>query len=99
MTDTNDENDRSMREISHTNPYTGEVAGRLLSRGPTVVADGGERPSERQPAATDSTDRSGTDRQMKNVSHTPPNGTEDANDVFERGREYGREREEGTTDV
>jgi hypothetical protein len=98
MTRTNDENDRSMGEISHTNPYTGEVAGRLLSRGPTVVADGGTRPSERQPAATDSTDRSGTDRRMKDVSHTPPNGTEDANGVFERGREYGRDGE-GSTDV
>jgi hypothetical protein len=97
MTDTNDDTDRSMGAISHTNPYTGEVAGRLLSRGPTVIADGGARVAERQPAATDPNDRA-ENRRMKDVSHTPPNGTDDANDVFERGREYGRNAE-GTTDV
>ncbi|WP_247002189.1 hypothetical protein [Halosolutus gelatinilyticus] len=63
-TDTTD----TMAGVSHTNPYTGETAGRLFSRGPTVVTDGGERSnasrssSERgsdagepvgQPAATD----------------------------------------------
>jgi hypothetical protein len=39
------------------------------------------------------TDRSDTDRgtddeTLADVSHTPPNGTEDANRVFERGGEH-----------
>ncbi|RKD98028.1 hypothetical protein [Halopiger aswanensis] len=34
---------RTMADVSHTNPYTGETTGRLFSRGPTVAADGGER--------------------------------------------------------
>lgn len=33
----------TMGEISHTNPYTGRAAGQLFTRGPIVVADGGER--------------------------------------------------------
>ena len=64
-----------MKEISHTNPYTGETASQLFSRGPTVAADGGR-------ADADGEEESKT---MKDVSHTPPNDSEDANRVFERG--------------
>ncbi|WP_306052597.1 hypothetical protein [Natronococcus wangiae] len=100
-------NEQSMGDVSHTNPYTGETAGRLFNRGSTIVADGGRprssdqasdghRSSDRQPAATDPVDRSGN-RTMEDVSHTPPDGAEDANEVFERGHEHGRER--GDADV
>ncbi|NKE34781.1 hypothetical protein GWG54_02925 [Natronococcus sp. JC468] len=98
MNRTNDTNadDDSMRAVNHTNPYTGETAGRLFSRGPTVVADGGRRNGDDEnPAATDP--RSESDRTMKRVDHTPPQGTDDANDVFERGNEHDRDR--GATDV
>ncbi|ELY95638.1 hypothetical protein [Natrialba taiwanensis] len=77
---------QELGEVSHTNPYTGETAGRLFSRGPTVVTDGGE------PAATDPESRSRTGSgddsmdTMRDVSHTPPNDSDDANRVFERGR-------------
>ncbi|WP_323172286.1 hypothetical protein [Natrialba sp. PRR66] len=94
---------KAMGEVSHTNPYTGETAGRLFNRGPIVAADGGERTSGsrlsedrgssgRQPAATDpeSHSRRGSasdsTETMRDVSHTPPNDSDDANRVFERGR-------------
>lgn len=77
-TNTTDTPDRSMHNVSHTNPYTGETVGQLFSRGPTVVTDGGER------AATDP-DNVNT---MEDVDHTPPHDADDANDVFERGSEH-----------
>ena len=73
--DATDRSRQSMDEISHANPYTGETAGQLFSRGPIVVADGGE-------ANTVDDTQSST---MKDVSHTPPHGAEGANAVFERG--------------
>ncbi|WP_049921381.1 hypothetical protein [Halopiger djelfimassiliensis] len=82
MTD-NDTTD-TMAEIDHTNPYTGETAGQLFSRGPIVVADGGERAAaDSTPADDDDGDRKQT---MKDVPHTPPHDADDANRVFERGR-------------
>ncbi|WP_254761547.1 hypothetical protein [Natrinema marinum] len=76
----------TMADVSHTNPHTGETAGRLFDRGPTVAADGGTDRSER--TATDSngrTDDEPTDT-MADVDHTPPQDAEGANRVFERGR-------------
>ena len=88
--------DDSMRTVSHTNPYTGETVGRLFSRGPTVVADGGRRGgADENPAATDP--QSDADDTMKQVDHTPPEGADDANEVFERGNEH--DRDPGVTDV
>ena len=74
--DSDNANGRTMDEVSHTNPYTGETVGQLFQRGPTVVADGG-----RADAVTDEE----TNRTMSDVSHTPPNGSEGVNRVFERG--------------
>ncbi|OIB56030.1 hypothetical protein [Natrialba sp. SSL1] len=81
---------QKMGEVSHTNPYTGETAGNLFNRGPIVATDGGE------PAATDPESRSRSRSQrksdaetMRDVSHTPPNDSDDANRVFERGRDTG----------
>ncbi|GAB3029050.1 hypothetical protein [Natronobiforma cellulositropha] len=73
---------QTMKDVSHTNPYTGESAGHLFSRGPVVAADGGHEEADgtRQ-----------TEQTMKDVSHTPPYGSSEANRVFERGgREHGR---------
>ncbi|ELY96731.1 hypothetical protein C482_15191 [Natrialba chahannaoensis JCM 10990] len=77
---------QKMGEVSHTNPYTGETAGNLFNRGPIVATDGGE------PAATDPESRPQRKRDrdtetMRDVSHTPPNDSDDANRVFERGRD------------
>ncbi|WIV68687.1 hypothetical protein QQ977_00395 [Natrialbaceae archaeon AArc-T1-2] len=68
-----------MREISHTNPYTGETLGQMFSRGPTVAADGGRADANANAAPAD-------EQTMSDVSHTPPNDSEGANRVFERGR-------------
>ena len=80
------ENDtpETMADVGHTNPYTGETAGRLFSRGPTVATDGGE---PRKPTATDRNGRT-ENRTMKDVDHTPPKQAADANRVFERGSEH-----------
>ncbi|QRV14169.1 hypothetical protein [Haloterrigena salifodinae] len=90
----NETTSETMANVSHTNPYTGETVGRLFSRGPTVVADGGTDGRERD--ATDSSER--TDEQsndtMADVDHTPPQDAEDANRVFERGRDHPVEDEE-----
>ncbi|THE63288.1 hypothetical protein D8Y22_19190 [Salinadaptatus halalkaliphilus] len=88
MTD-NDTTDR-MADISHTNPVTGERAGRLFERGPTVVADGGEE------ATTDAAGRTETTQTetMADIDHTPPQAADDANRVFERGRNYPVEEDE-----
>ncbi|MFA9426269.1 hypothetical protein [Natronorubrum sp. A-ect3] len=86
------ENDTSetMADVGHTNPYTGETAGQLFSRGPTVATDGGE------PSATDRNRRTES-RTMKDVDHTPPKQAADANRVFERGSEH--EDEDAVEDV
>ncbi|MCU4972987.1 hypothetical protein OB955_09560 [Halobacteria archaeon AArc-m2/3/4] len=89
MSETNDTNAtdrRTMKDVSHTNPYTGESAGHLFTRGPVVAADGGRSGAEMdesEAAADDGTEAQ--TRTMKDVSHTPPNDAEDANRVFERG--------------
>ena len=90
----NNETD-TMADVSHTNPYTGETAGRLFSRGPTVVADGGtdEAEADAERAATDSNGNGRTADEptnadtMADVDHTPLQDADDANRVFERGRE------------
>ena len=85
-----DDTTDTMADVSHTNPYTGETAGQLFSRGPIVAADGGE------PASTDDTGRTATNstRTMADVDHTPPHDADDANRVFERGRTRDVEDEE-----
>ncbi|XVH31377.1 hypothetical protein ACNS7O_13420 [Haloferacaceae archaeon DSL9] len=66
---------RTMADVSHTHPYTGETFSEVYRRGP-AMADGGE---ERQPAQ-ESTD----DETMADVDHAPPHG-DGANDVWARG--------------
>ncbi|WP_226480158.1 hypothetical protein [Natrinema amylolyticum] len=89
---TENDNTDTMADVSHTNPYTGETAGRLFSRGPIVAADGGT--SDVTEADEDeSTDTGGT---MRDVDHTPPREADDANRVFERGTEHGRRTESDT---
>jgi hypothetical protein len=71
-----------MKDIDHTNPYTDESFGEnfVFRRGQHVAADGGE------PDADDGTED--TEAQtMKDVEHTPPNDSDGANRVYERGTE------------
>ena len=79
-----------MKDVSHTNPYTGETVGQLFSRGPVVVADGGRAnavPSN-DDEVDDEHDAENDEHEadkMRDVSHTPPKDAEGANRVFERG--------------
>jgi hypothetical protein len=64
----------TMKDVSHTNPYTGEAFGDsvVYKRG-VVITDGGHDP-----------EREGEAETMEDVDHEPPNG-DGANPVFERG--------------
>ncbi|TYT60392.1 hypothetical protein [Natrialba swarupiae] len=92
MTRETDTDRETMADISHTNPHTGETAGRLFTRGPVVATDGGERsPSESRSdgdrsKATDAGSDEQRERTMASVDHTPPHDAETANRVFERGK-------------
>lgn len=69
----------TLGEISHTNPYTGEVFGetQTYTRGAVLAADGGEAD------AIDTT--TSAPETLGDVSHTPPNGSDSAQRVYERG--------------
>ncbi|OAQ54725.1 hypothetical protein HTG_03950 [Natrinema mahii] len=91
---TANDNTDTIAEISHTNPYTGETAGRLFSRGPIVATDGGT-PDATEPTDADEADeRTDANETMRDVDHTPPGDAADANRVFERGRTQPVEDEE-----
>ena len=88
-----DEANRTMADVNHTNPYTGETFGTGFRRGPTIAADGGEKEGE-DPDGRDA------DASMQSVDHTPPPG-EGANRVWKRGTETTTDadgREDGAAD-
>jgi hypothetical protein len=78
----------TLGELSHTNPYTGDVFGdtQTYRRGRFVAADGGADP-DREPRV-DAEDEAG--ETLKDVDHTPPGDSDGAAPVYERGNE-GRE--------
>ncbi len=73
----------TLGELSHTNPYTNEVFGatQTYGRGRFVAADGGADP-EREPAA-----EAADEETLKDVDHTPPEDSDGAAPVYERGHE------------
>ena len=75
------ETPKTLGEINHTNPYTGEVFGetQTYSRGSLIAADGGE------PNAVDVNDVASTDETLEDVSHTPPHDNDGTQAVYERG--------------
>lgn len=66
-----------MRDISHTNPYTGETFTTVYERGPAATDGGGV--SRSPPEMT------GGSETMEDIDHTPRNETS-ANDVWKRGK-------------
>lgn len=72
----------TLRDVSHTNPYTGAVFGetQAYSRGKIVVADGGEAGT----TETSEADGGGTET-LADVKHTAPDDTEATQRTFERG--------------
>ncbi|WP_267639870.1 hypothetical protein [Haloarchaeobius amylolyticus] len=85
-------NNETMREVSHTNPYTGESMGSVFEHGVTIVADGGRDPERED--VEDEDELTGTE--MKDVDHTPPHDDGEGTDrTFARGGErVGEETEE-----
>ncbi|WP_435358670.1 hypothetical protein [Haloarchaeobius sp. DFWS5] len=86
MTTKHDDSDRhSMRDVSHTNPNTGESMGQVFEHGVTIVADGGRDPAREGDAETETDEEN---RTMEEVDHTPPHDGGEATDrVFARGGE------------
>lgn len=79
-TDRRTDDDRpAMRDVSHTNPHTGESFGesQVFQRGRVVVVDGGEADAGPE-----------DDETMADVDHTPREGAPDPNRVHERGGEH-----------
>jgi hypothetical protein len=73
--DSEDMTENTLGEMSHTNPYTGQVFGdtQTYSRGRTIAADGGE---------ADSAPEAET---LGDVSHTPPGENDGAQRAYDRG--------------
>jgi len=85
----------TLGEVSHTNPFTGEVFGstQTYDRGRTIAADGGEAGAEDDSEAAEGTAPDGGEprpEELRDVDHTPPGDAEGTNAVYERGHE-GRE--------
>jgi hypothetical protein len=73
---------QTLADVSHTNPHTGRTFGGnfTFARGGAVAADGGN---------PDDVPEDDEEETLKDVEHTPPNESDDANRVFERGEEDG----------
>ena len=71
---------QTLKEMSHTNPYTGAVFGQTqtYSRGKTVAADGGEADAAGDPADGET---------LGDVDHTPADEVDGAQGSFDRGNE------------
>ena len=90
-----------MADVNHNHPHTDRGAiNRPFERGPIVAADGGERNAVSRTSKGERSESSGnqrgsheSERQMKNVDHTPPHG-DGAERVFERGGEGDAEETE-----
>lgn len=70
---------KTLKEMSHTHPATGESFGRMVvyCRGPVVAADGGTATSEEQRSKAVT---------LGDIDHTPPYDEQtDLNRVYERG--------------
>jgi hypothetical protein len=81
------EESRTMADVDHTNPQTGETFSTVFHRGP-AVADGGTTPERRatDEAAEAEAGAGNDDDRMQDVDHTAPNDA-DPNRVWERGGE------------
>jgi len=72
---------RTMKDASHTNPYTGETFGQTATyeRGRVAMVDGGEAEAETASAQEPAS--------IGDVDHTPRRGAPDTSTVYERGGE------------
>jgi hypothetical protein len=74
----------TLGEMSHTNPYTGQVFGdtQTYGRGKAVAADGGEAAAE---AAETGEERRDDEATMRDVAHEPPGNADGAQAAYDRG--------------
>jgi hypothetical protein len=79
------ETGRTMGDVNHTNPRTGETFGEsmMFTRGGTLVADGGE--ADADPDDDEDDDEDDVAR-VGDVDHTPRENAPDASAVYERGK-------------
>ena len=89
---TDEEYRPTLGETSHTNPYTDDAFGatRTYRRGRFVAADGGGDPDrEYEPEAGAETEAEETPDgdTLQDVDHTPPEDSDGATPVYERGHE------------
>ncbi len=83
----------TLADLSHTNPYTGEVFGatQMYSRGRTVAADGGERDADPRTngvgtaAPGDEEEDEQDVMTMADVAHEPPGDADGAQAAYDRG--------------
>jgi len=79
--------ERTMRSVSQRNPADPDHAvGTVFRRGPTIVADGGERGTGAEPDEDDER-RTAAGQKMKDVDQSPPDEDASPNRVWERGGE------------
>ena len=99
--------ERTMRSVSQRNPANPEHAvGTVFRRGPTIVADGGERgagATQRPDGGDEDADgederRTADGQKMKDVDQTPPDEDASANRVWERGGEPPAGEDEGAAE-
>jgi hypothetical protein len=86
----------TLGELSHTNPYTGDVFGdtQTYGRGRFVAADGGADPEREAGVEAESDEET-----LKDVDHTPPDEGDGAAPVYERGHEGRKTVREPDEDV
>jgi hypothetical protein len=76
----------TMRDASHTNPYTDESFGETVaySRGRVAVVDGGEATTA---DADEAEAEKAAEETIGDVDHTPQRDAPDASGVYQRGAE------------
>ena len=72
---------RTMKQVSHTHPFTGETFGSVYRRGP-LLADGGQTVPVRTGEQTEPHEEQ---PRMRDIDHTPRHDAE-TNRVWYRGR-------------
>ncbi|PSQ40230.1 hypothetical protein BRD07_07640 [Halobacteriales archaeon QS_9_68_42] len=80
-----------MGDVSHTNPYTGQVFGdtQTYGRGRAVAADGGKADAgsraSSEAGASDDSERDVDKETMEDVAHEPPGDADGAQAAYDRG--------------
>jgi|AntRauTorcE11898_2_1112593.scaffolds.fasta_scaffold22121_2 hypothetical protein len=80
---------RTMGEVTHTNPKTGETFGdsRVFERGKVAIVDGGTAKAADEAEATDGDEtEDGEEEAMGDIDHTPRENAPSTKAVYTRGK-------------